>query len=413
MDFHPEIFERIRERIMTIASYSDEHHQITRPFLSPAMRQVVDEVVAWASTVGLEPHIDLMGNVSARLPSKRPHAKTLLLGSHLDSVRNAGKFDGVLGVVLGLAVLEQIQEWGIELPFNLEVVGFSDEEGLRFQTAYLGSSYYVGKFDPRWLDEKDHDGMTMGEALHAWGSDPDVTLAEMPLRDDLLGYCEVHIEQGPVLQLHGRAVGLVTSICGQSRVAITINGEAGHAGTTPMDLRRDALTAAAAFISEVELLAKQTAGMVATVGELHIEPGASNVIPARAQLSLDLRHAKNNVRVGAVAALKATLEGLCEKRGLEHSWTLKQGSASTHCDPELTEHLRVAAGNFEGTVPELVSGAGHDGVMISEVCPISMLFVQCKDGLSHHPEEFVRSEHTETAFRAMLDFIRRLAHHHA
>ena len=244
MDFHPEILTRIRERILALASFSEEPGQITRPFLSPAMREVVDEVCTWAKAVDLHPSVDLMGNVSVRLPSKNPNAKTLLLGSHLDSVRNAGKFDGILGVVLALAVAEQIAEWQLDLPFHLEVAGFSDEEGLRFQTAYLGSSYYIGKFDPCWLDETDSNGMTMAEALHEWGSDPDVTLAQMPIRDDLLGYCEVHIEQGPTLELLGRPVGVVESICGQTRVAIELIGEAGHAGTTPMDQRRDALTAA-------------------------------------------------------------------------------------------------------------------------------------------------------------------------
>ena len=413
MDFHPEIFARIRERIIKLSTYSEEKEAITRPFMAPSMRPVVEEVGTWAKTIQLESRVDALGNVIVRSETRRPDAKTLVLGSHLNTVRNAGKYDGILGVTLAMAVLEQIHEWQLDLPFHLEVVGFSDEKQTRYPTAYLSSSFYAGLFDPTWLQLVDPDGISLTQVLQAWGSDPEQVMTEQRKRDDLLGYAEVHIEQGSLLEQEGRAIGLVDTICGQTHVAIEIEGQAEHAGTTPMDSRRDALALAATFIVEVEEIARQFNDMVATVGELNIEPNTSDVIPGLAHLSLDVRHPDNETRINTIQSLRATLQNLCERRGFQHTWSVKRHTPTANCDEELSQQLREAAHIFEGTLPELVSGAEHNAVIMSKVCPICMLFVQAKQGLSQHPDEFTRTEHIETAFRTMLEFIRRLADQHA
>jgi allantoate deiminase len=295
---------KIMQRIEALAQISDEPGKITRTFASPAMRRANKLVGKWMREAGMKAREDAVGNLIGHYAGAKPNAKILLLASHLDTVRNAGKFDGPLGVILAIACVENLHRKKIRLPFAIEVIGFADEEGVRFQTAYLGSKVIAGCFDEKDLKRKDADGMPMRHAINNFGGNPAKLKSARLNPEKLLGYVEAHIEQGPVLEEKNLAVGIVVAIAGQTRARVSFIGRAGHAGTTPMDLRKDALCAAAEFILGAEHLARKTSGLVATVGQIKAEPGASNVIPAKTNLSLDLRHAKDSDRKTAYLALK-------------------------------------------------------------------------------------------------------------
>jgi len=282
---------------------------------------------------------------------------------------------------------------------------------LRYQTAYLGSRFYGGRFPPEWLELTDAEGITLRQAAIDWGSNPKEFLGQQA-RADLLGYLELHIEQGPVLEQENLSVGVVTAIAGQSRVALELTGAPGHAGTTPMTLRRDALAGAAAFVVEVERIAHshpEAPGLVATVGQLAVEPGASNVIPGRAILTLDLRHPQNAVREAVLAELETTFKKIAADRGLEAVWTVRQENPAVPCDADFVRALVDAASATQAVVPELVSGAGHDAVALAPLCPVGMLFVTCRGGLSHHPDEFTAPEHIDVAVEVLTGAVRGLA----
>ena len=329
---------------------------------------------------------------SAAGPAARPGAKTLLLGSHLDTVINAGKYDGPLGVLAALAAVELLRAASVELPFHVEIVGFSDEEGVRYQTTYLGSRAMAGTLTARDLEIVEEKG------IEAAKRDP----------ADILAYAEVHIEQGPVLEAAGVALGAVNGIAGQTRARVEFTGSAGHAGTTPMEMRRDALCAAAEFILKVE-----RCGVTATVGQIEAEPGASNVIPGRVTLSVDVRHLADAQRLDAVEDLEARAAAIARRRGVTLQWTTVQQTASVICDPRLSELMHAAAIRHEPRAPALPSGAGHDAAAIAAICPVAMLFVRCKAGLSHHPDESVDEADASKAVAALADFIRSLADAHA
>jgi allantoate deiminase len=350
----------------------------------------MDDVAAWMRDAGLEVRRDAVGNVRGRYAAADARGPALLLGSHLDSVRDAGRYDGPLGVVAALDAVAQSIAVGGRLPCPLEVVAFVDEEGLRFQTTYLGSRALAGSFDPRLLDLRDESGQSLREAIVAFGGDP-TKIHEAALRPgDVGAYVEVHIEQGPVLELVDAPVGIVTEIAGQTRVAVEFTGEAGHAGTVPPSLRRDALPAAAELVLAAEQIARQTPGLVATVGQIHAEPGVSNVIPGKARLTLDVRHPRDAARRHADANLEAFARRVAFDRALHLEWHVAQETASVHCDRELTERLRAAVAACALPDVRLASGAGHDAVIMADVLPIGMLFVRCRGGISHHPDESVR-----------------------
>jgi allantoate deiminase len=357
----------------------------------------------------MQPRQDAIGNLVARYDAYTPDAKTLALGSHLDTVRDAGKYDGPLGVLVALACIERLFASGMRLPIAVELVAFADEEGLRFHTAYLGSSAFTGALPPEALDQTDEDGVTLREAIRAFGGDPEAAVASGRQRDDLLGYCEVHIEQGPVLDANDLPIGVVDGIQGQTRAALTITGVAGHAGTVPMSLRHDALSAAAEYVVAVEQRARNTPNLVATVGQLRVEPGASNVIPGRVALSLDVRHLDNPAREAAVADLRAQAEAIAGRRGVSLEWQLVSDQPSIECSPRLTMlqgDVVAAAGH---TVAILSSGAGHDAVMMATLTEIAMFFVRCKGGVSHSPAESVALEDVAVAIEALERFILLLA----
>lgn len=367
-----------------LGAISDESRKLTRTFHSPAMQRANALVGLWMRAAGLEVREDAAFNLIGRWPSKNPRAKTLLLGSHLDTVCDAGIYDGPLGVLTALAVVERLRAEKIALPFHIEVIGFSDEEGVRYQTTYLGSRALAGTLTKRDLALIEEKGIERAKRN----------------RRDLLAYAEVHIEQGPVLEAENLAVAVVTGIAGQSRVRAEFIGEAGHAGTTPMKLRHDALCAAAEFI-----LAVERCGVIATVGQIDAQPGASNVIPGRVTLSLDVRHLDDARRIAAMKSLHARAAVIAKKRGVQLAWKPVQQTASVACDRQLTALFKTAVAKHQPRVIALPSGAGHDAAAMSAVCPVAMLFVRCKGGVSHHPAEAVKTADVAVALAVLLDFI--------
>jgi len=403
----------IVRRCDDLARITDEPGRLTRTFASPAMRRANKLVGTWMREAGMKTRTDVIGNLIGHYAGQRPGAKILLLGSHLDTVRQAGKFDGPLGVVLAIACVEQLHRGKIRLPFAIEVIGFADEEGVRYQTACLGSRVLAGSFVEKDLDRKDADGISMQAAMRRFGGNPARVKQSRLNPGRLLGYVEVHIEQGPVLEQKDLAVGVVTATAGQSRFIISFTGRAGHAGTVPMDLRQDALCAAAQFIVAMENFARKTNGLVATVGQIRVEPGASNVIPGTATLTLDVRHRKDSVRLASCAALQKLAWRAAEVHKMKVVWQAVQQTASVPCSPQLSGRLKRAVKKHQREVAALPSGAGHDAAVIAQITPAAMLFVRCKGGVSHHPDESVSGPDVRVAFEVMNDFLRRLAEDYA
>jgi allantoate deiminase len=399
----------VMQRIEALGKISDESPHLTRTFCSPAMRQANELVGKWMREAGMSVREDAIGNLIGHFPATNPRAKKFLLGSHLDTVRNAGKFDGPLGVLVAIACVEELRRKKIQLPFAIEVIGFSDEEGVRYQTAYLGSKVLAGVFNGADLKRLDANGISMRDAILESGGNPMQLNKSKFNAKDLLGYTEVHIEQGPVLEKNNLAVGIVSAIAGQTRLKIRFIGKAGHAGTTPMSLRKDALCAAAEFILAVENLAEKTNGLVATVGQIEAKPGASNVIPAEAILSLDVRHQKDSTRIQAIEKLKKLAKGIVAKRAAKLDWQLIQQTNVVPCSRSLSKQLAQSAKKFQSRVVELPSGAGHDAAVISKIAPVAMLFVRCKNGISHHPDESVKIGDVKIAIDVMNDFLLSLA----
>ena len=321
-------------------------------------------------------------------------------------------FTSPLGVLLPIVALAEMKRSGVKLPFAVEVLGFSEEEGVRFASAYLGSKGYCGKLTSRDLTLRDNKGVSAGEVLRKFNGGKFSLSKPAHRRSDLLGYVEVHIEQGPVLEKTGLAVGVVSAIAGQSRFKLTWTGQAGHAGTTPMRLRRDAFAAAAKFAAGVEAIARRTRGLVATIGAVQVEPGAANVIPGRVTHTLDVRHADDRVRRAALMQIGRLATRIARKRGVARAWQRTQENGAVACSPKLTAALERSVKAVQGRSLSLVSGAGHDGVVMSSLCPVAMLFVRCRDGLSHHPDEYASPKDLKVALEVTVDFLERLAAEH-
>jgi allantoate deiminase len=394
----------VLERCDLLAECSEEPSRLTRRFGTPALAEARALVEGWMRDAGLDTSRDSLGNLLGRRPGAGP---ALMLGSHLDTVRDAGRYDGALGVLVALACAERLRDR--ELPFALEIAAFADEEGVRYGTGYLGSSVPAGRFEDGWLRRLDGDGIPLADAVRGWGGDPGGTAAGRRGPGELLGYAEVHIEQGPVLDDRGLPLGVVTAIAGQTRARVTFMGTAGHAGTTPMEGRRDALAAAAEWIAAVEAEARGRDGLVATVGEIAAEPGAGNVIPGRVAASLDVRHAEDGARGQAIAALRERLWRIGAARDLETAWEELQSTPAVRCSPELTQELAAAAADAGHEAPRLASGAGHDAAMMACVAPVAMLFVRCAGGVSHHPAESVGRADVDAAIEVTARFAERLA----
>ena len=395
----------VLERCDRLARCTEEPGRLTRRFATPALDEARTLVEGWMRDAGLDTRRDPLGNLIGRRPSDRGPA--LMLGSHLDTVRDAGRYDGALGVLVGLACAERLR--GRELPFGIEVIGFADEEGVRYGTGYLGSAVPAGRFEQDWLGLVDAEGTALADAVRGWGGDPEAIARGRRRPEELRGYIEVHIEQGPVLDDRGLPVGVVTGIAGQTRARVAFTGEAGHAGTTPMEGRHDALAAAAEWIGLVESEGRGREGLVATVGEIAAAPGAGNVIPGQVTASLDLRHPENAARGEATAALRGHAARIGAARGVEVAWDEIQSTPPVPCSLVLTEMLAAAAADAGQAAPRLASGAGHDAAMMAAVTPVAMLFVRCAGGVSHHPDESVRPEDVEVAIDVTTRFVERLA----
>jgi allantoate deiminase len=399
----------LSRRIDLLARVSDERGATTRTFLSPAMRRANALVGGWMRAAGLSVRVDAVGNLIGRTPSPASPSRTFVLGSHLDTVRDAGRFDGALGVLLPIAAVEVLRGRGVALPFAVEVVGFSEEEGVRFSSSYIGSKGYAGRLAGADLGLRDSRGISLGQAL----SGPGRARFRIPKPahppSEIIGYLEVHIEQGPVLESKGLAAGVVSAIAGQTRARITFGGRAGHAGTTPMALRADALAGVAEFIVEVERLARSRPPLVATVGRVSAHPGASNVIAGSAELSLDVRHPADPGRGAALRALRDCGRAIARRRGLSFSAEVTQDNDAVPCSAELTSLLSGSVRRCQGRSATLASGAGHDAVVVSSLASVAMLFVRCRGGLSHHPDEFVSQGDMRSALGIVVDFLGRLA----
>ena len=393
----------VLRRCDELAAFTEEEGRLTRRFATPALWQAGETVRTWMEAVGMEVRRDAIGNLIGRLGGGE--RRTLLIGSHLDTVRDAGRYDGVLGVLVAIGCLERLRDQGRSLPYAVEVLAFADEEGVRYGTGYLGSSVVAGRFDSADLERRDSGGVTLSEAVRAFGGDPDGLAGARREPADLIGYYEVHIEQGPVLEGDGVPLGVVTAIAGQTGGRIVFAGEAGHAGTVPMALRRDALGAAAEFVTAVEVVARERDGVVATVGSVEVEPGVRNVIPGRVVLSLDVRHASDPVRESVLARLRELAGAIAEARGVEFEWQVGNGTRAVDTSAALAEKVAEAVAASGHPVVRLASGAGHDAVMLSTIAPIAMLFVRCAGGVSHNPAESVTVEDVAAAIEATTRFL--------
>ena len=384
-----------------LGEVSEEPDGLTRRVATPALARAAEIVAGWMEEAGMRTRRDAVGNVVGRYGAgERP----LVLGSHLDTVPNAGTFDGPLGIVAAIAVVERLAAGGPQPSCPVEVVAFADEEGTRFGTSYLGSAAYIGALDPAWLDQVDADGITLRDAIRASGGDPDLALEASP--PELLGYLEVHIEQGPVLEREGLPVGVVTAIAGQTRARIVITGEAGHGGTLPMDARHDALAAAAEAVLAVERHGRAEPGLVATVGALSLSPNVANVVPGEVRMLLDMRHADDGVRRRTAEEVRADVEGIAAARGVDADWTTRYDTPAAVLDATLRGRLAAAVRELGLPVRELVSGAGHDAVVLSRICPAAMLFVRCAEGISHDPRESVSEEDVAVALDVLERAVR-------
>lgn len=355
-------------------------------------------VAIWMREAGLSPRVDALGNLRGHFPASSENAPLWVLGSHLDTVPNAGKYDGMLGVLLAIEVVASLGE---KLPFAIEVVGFSDEEGVRFKTPYLGSRAFAGRFEPDFLELRDQNGVSMRAALENFGLDGGA-FASAQIKTPIAGYFEAHIEQGPVLEKLGAPLGIVSAIAGQSRVRLRFCGQSGHAGTLPMNARRDALAAASEWVLETEKIGQNTPNLVATVGFVEVVPNAANVVPGEVSCSLDVRHADDQTRENAVLRLLENAQIIAARRGLGLDIVSHAAQNAVSMNSFLRAKLRAIVGP---DVPEIVSGAGHDAAILAQIAPAAMLFLRTPGGASHCPQEAVLESDVAHALNAMRAFL--------
>ena len=348
-------------------------------------------VARWMGAAGLQTRIDAAGNLVGRIEGSRPGLPAVMLGSHIDTVPDAGRYDGPLGVTIGIEVAELLRDAMPTMPCALEVVAFSDEEGARFGTALLGSNPVAGNWDDAWLDQVDAAGTSLRRAFKDFGLDPSKVRQAARRPEELVAYLEAHIEQGPLLEAQARPLGAVTSIAGARRFALTVTGEARHAGGTPYDRRRDALVGASFAVLAVESIAKRR-DIIGTVGEIHAYPGAVNVVPGRVEFSLDLRAETDEQRDAGWAEILDTVTAVCDERNLEFHWVEEHRAHAVACAGWLKDAVAGAIAAVDpdgGAVPMLYSRAGHDAMVMADVTDIGMLFIRCEDGISHSPAEAV------------------------
>jgi len=393
-------------RCKRLASFSEDAGSTRRTFLSPPMRDCHREITQWLLAAGAEVTVDAAGNLRAFYAAGQSTAPRMVLGSHLDTVPNAGAYDGVLGVVMAVALLESLG--GRRLPFAIEVVGFSEEEGVRFGIPFIGSRALVGRLDEQLLDSKDADGISVRTAIRNFGLNP----AEIPramLSHDAFAYLEFHIEQGPVLDSLGRSLGAVDAVAAQTRMEFEFLGRANHAGTTPMHLRHDALAAAAEWIVAVERTAHNHPGLVATVAQIAVKPGATNVIAAETRVTLDVRHKSDDIRDRALGHLVEQAQGIAERRGLTLGQNVLLSQRAVAMNPYLIDQIQEAIRSAGCQPHRMTSGAGHDAMIVAEKTPAAMIFLRSPGGISHDPAESVEVEDVAKAFECGLHLLDQLA----
>jgi allantoate deiminase len=389
-----------------IATMTEEPGRITRRFLTPPVRAVHEYLRVRMQELGMQVHVDAAGNLRGLWQSQNASGKRLVMGSHIDTVPDAGAYDGVLGVVVALEWVRIAKE--LKFPINIEVIAFSEEEGVRFGVPFIGSRAVAGRFDEDILEAKDSDGVTLEAAIRAFGLDPGL-IGKAELDKDAVGFVEVHIEQGPVLESESLSVALVTAIVGQTRLTFEFIGHANHAGTTPMRLRHDALAAAAEWIAKVETLALATDGLVATVGKVVVEPNAGNVVPGAVKVSLDVRHAIDSTRKEAIEKLIESADAIAARRSLTVKRTRQMDQPAVPMDERMTSFLADAIEAVGLPVKMMPSGAGHDAMVMAARVPTAMLFLRSPGGISHHPDEAVLEEDVEASLRVGRKFLERWA----
>ncbi len=402
----PALGQEIVRRISALGDISESSSDLTRIFLTPEHRAAAEMLLAWMREAGMRVHLDAIGNICGRYEGERPGLPCLMLGSHYDTVRDAGKWDGPLGLVTAISCVADLHKRGGPLPFAIEVTGFADEEGVRFASTLLGSRAVAGTFDESVLGAKDGAGISMRDALSQFGLDPGHIGAAARARGELHAYVELHIEQGPVLESQDLPVGVVTAISGATRLAVRLTGMAGHAGTVPMPLRRDALAGAAECIAAIEQFCRtDEAGLVGTVGYIHATPGATNVIPGQVAFTIDLRAPTDPHRKLAVADIVRQIENIAKRRKLVLQVDVTHENRTVPCAPWLKRQVADAIAGEGYRVFELPSGAGHDGMAMIDIADVAMLFVRCRGGISHHPDEHVDVADADAGAKVLLRLI--------
>jgi len=398
--------DEIVGRINRLAAISETPEHLARIFLTKEHRAAADLILGWMREAGMHAHLDAIGNVCGRYEGEVAGLPCLMLGSHYDTVRDAGKWDGPLGLITAISCVADLNKRSRRLPFAIEVTGFADEEGVRFASTLLGSRAVAGTFDESVLGVKDEAGISMRDALSQFGLDPDHIGAAARGRSELLAYIELHIEQGPVLEALNLPVGVVTAIAGATRLAASLTGMAGHAGTVPMLLRRDALAGAAECIVEIEELCRtDEGGLVGTVGYIHAMPGATNVIPGQVSFTIDLRAPTDTHRTRAVTDIVRHIEAIAKRRKLSLQVDVTHENRTVPCAPWLKRQTADAVAVEGYRVFELPSGAGHDGMAMIDIADVGMIFVRCRGGISHHPDEHVETADVDAGARVLLRLI--------
>ncbi|HWM66039.1 MAG TPA: allantoate amidohydrolase [Steroidobacteraceae bacterium] len=404
-----EVGVRIHSMAEHLALISESDDALTCSYLTPAHRATAAQIRDWMLASGLTVEMDAVGNVIGRLQGTSPDAGTLLTGSHYDTVVNAGKYDGRLGILLPIAVVSQMRRAGRQLPYTLEIIAFAEEEGVRFKSTFLGSCALAGRFDPALLDSVDANGISLRDAMREADLEPDPqTIASAALDPgELLGFAEVHIEQGPTLLEANRALGVVTSIAGSIRSIVSVTGIAGHSGTVPMQLRRDAAAGAAEMVLAVEKRCQRVPGLVGTVGQLNVPGGAINVIPGRCEFSVDIRSGTDSIRDAAFSDVQSECEQIGARRGLGVEWRKVLEINSVPCANKMQRRWADSIQKVTGVEPlRLPSGAGHDAMVMAELTEVGMLFVRCgHGGISHSPLETLSEADTALAARAFREFL--------
>lgn len=392
---------RVMARADELAAISETPEGLTRVYLSPQHLQANQQAALWMTQAGMTVWQDSVGNICGRYEGEQEGAPAILLGSHLDTVRNAGRYDGMLGVLTAIEVVHSLHRQGRRLKKAIEIVGFCDEEGTRFGITLLGSRGLTGTWPESWLAQTDADGVSVGQAMVLAGLDPARIHLAARSQEEIAAYLELHIEQGPCLEQEGLALGVVEAINGARRLNCCFTGEAGHAGTVPMSHRKDALAAAAEWMVLVETLTREQGGnLVATVGTLRCAPGAVNVIPGEVTLTLDIRGPNDQPLDALLSRLLASAQEIAARRHLQFSAEEFYRIAATACDSELQRVLSEAVQEVQRRSVSLPSGAGHDAIAIAERWPSAMLFVRCKGGISHHPAESVTADDVALAIDA-------------